>query len=438
VPTERRRTLPPPPPTHYLHHMYIGFSRVQMLLLIVLVAAATTTQGFSPNNNVRHRQSAAGISNRNKLVSLFAANKGFGSSSAGSSPGEYKKKKARQGKNRLKDFLEDKPKDRPLQQQQQQSSEAATAKPYVKAEQDALLEQLARQAATTPIGRAVAEFAPVEDPFWDLMPALVASRFPKTLQKPADLDRIAGFVRHALTTAKRGPHRPTDWVNDDDPLRPWNELHAYMPDLGPTQPFHDPATLKFCQSLEENYGTILAEYQALLDNNMHDKFQSVTSMNYESGWKTLVLFYNGHRIPKFPYHLCPVTTRLLESVPLAGRIAGFNRQQPGTGIPEHTDGNNMWLTTQMGLLVPDAQMASIRVGPETRHWEAGRCLLYDTTYRHETRNAHPTQERVVLHVDLFNTMAMTPTEIEILQYIYSLREEFMKAEGVAKVGAQIL
>jgi hypothetical protein len=33
---------------------------------------------------------------------------------------------------------------------------------------------------------------------------------------------------------------------------------------------------------------------------------------------------------------------------------------------------------------------------------------------------------------------MTQIEIEVLQYIYQLREEFMKAEGVAKVGAQIL
>ena len=40
--------------------------------------------------------------------------------------------------------------------------------------------------------------------------------------------------------------------------------------------------------------------------------------------------------------------------------------------------------------------------------------------------------------DFFNTLAMTPIEIEVMQYLYSLREEFMKAEGVAKVGAQIL
>ena len=44
-------------------------------------------------------------------------------------------------------------------------------------------------------------------------------------------------------------------------------------------------------------------------------------------------------------------------------------------------------------------------------------------------NEHPNQERVVLHVDFFNTLALTPIEIEVMQYIYELREEFMKAEG---------
>jgi hypothetical protein len=45
---------------------------------------------------------------------------------------------------------------------------------------------------------------------------------------------------------------------------------------------------------------------------------------------------------------------------------------------------------------------------------------------------------VVLHVDFFNILAMTPIEIQVMQYIYNLREQFMQAEGVAKVGAQIL
>lgn len=318
-------------------------------------------------------------------------------------------------------------------------NESSKNKPFVRSEQEVLLESLAKQASKTCIGRAVAEAtahlsAEEQDPFWQLMPSLISSKFPTVPDQ--QLMRIAGFVSHTLN-----PNLPLEDSIVQNEWRPHDEIHAYMPGLGETKPFHDPSTLKLCQLLSDNYNTICEEYDALIqdmENGGKDRFQSVTSMNYESGWRTMVLFYNGHRIKDFPYHLCPTTTRILETVPIAGRIAGFNRQRPQTGIPLHSDGNNMWLTCQMGVRVPDNDSAWIRVGPEKRHWKEGECLLYDTTYEHETMNEHETQERVVLHVDFFNTLALTPIEIQVMQYIYGLREEFMKAEGIAKVGAQIL
>ena len=95
--------------------------------------------------------------------------------------------------------------------------------------------------------------------------------------------------------------------------------------------------------------------------------------------------------------------------------------------------------------MPEGEKAYIRVGPETRQystvrWKQGECLLYDTAYyEHETFNEKSEdEERVVLHVDFFNTIAMTKVEIDIMRYIYKIREDFMRAMGVAKVGAQIL
>jgi len=233
-------------------------------------------------------------------------------------------------------------------------SKAATATKgttYKKSEQEDLLQQLAQQSANTRIGQAVAASPPADDPFWELMPSLISSRFPTIPDEK--LERVAGFVRHTLD-----PNLPLEDEIRNNPHRPQDEIHAYMPGLGPTKPFHDPEQLELCREMSANYDTILKEYHALLDDMEHggqDRFQSVTSMNYDAGWKTLVLFYNGHRIDGFPYHLCPVTTKILEKVPLAGRIAGFNRQQPQSGIPMHTDGNNMWLTCQMGIQVPDGK-----------------------------------------------------------------------------------
>jgi aspartyl/asparaginyl beta-hydroxylase (cupin superfamily) len=376
------------------------------------------------------------------------ASKGFGSSTgdeAGASRKPNEKKTSRtttkHSSNRLILSLEDRPKPGA-------ATSASPNRPFVRSEQEDLLDALAAKSSSTCVGRAVAdarkELAMTGedreiDPFWELMPSLLHSRFPNVVD--SQFERVAGVVEHAILSGSGVDSQrsvrllPQSIV--DDPWRPHDEIHAYMPGLGETQPFWDPAQLSITEQLSASFSTIRDEYRALLADNTA-RFQSVTSMNYESGWQTLVLFYNGKRIPGFPYHLCPRTTDLLESLPLAGRIAGFNRQAPKSGIPLHSDGNNMWLTLQMGISIPEGERAWIRVGPETRRWREGECICYDTTYEHETFNEHESQERVVLHIDFFNTLRMTPIEIEAMRYIYSLREEFMKAEGVAKVGKRIL
>eukprot|EP00979_Chaetoceros_neogracilis_P016800 scaffold9551_cov267-Chaetoceros_neogracile.AAC.1 len=383
-----------------------------------------------------------GANNRGSKSSLFlaskkkgnkkrppaASNSGFGASTGNTIT--KKEKSIRKSKGNLLATLNDEPTTK---------SKSKKGVTYVKSEQDAMLQALAESASFSPIGEAVSNSplhgTPDADPFYELMPSLIASKFPNI--STDKLHRVAGFVRHALDE-----NLPLEDSIVSNSFRPHDDIHAYMPGLEETKPFHDPAQLELCNKLSENIDVIEKEYEALLSDMLgkgkKDRFQSVTSMNYDAGWKTLVLFYNGHRIKDFPYHLCPVTTQIMESVPLAGRIAGFNRQQPQSGIPLHSDGNNMWLTCQMGIKVPANEKAYIRVGPDTRRWSKGECLLYDTTYEHETMNESEDEERVVLHVDFFNTLAMTPAEIDIMRYVYSMREEFMKAEGVAKVGAQIL
>jgi len=423
---------------------------------------------YAGSQNIRHEQAPVKvnrISSRRSLLLFGSTNSGGGfgssSSSSSSSSGKLPKQKtARSGKNNLISALNDD--DNTKKSKKKATEKSSFSRTFVKSDQDQLLNDLAAKSATTIIGRAVAKSSeygtPNMDPFWALLPSLIATKFPTATDD--ELQRVAGMIEYSITGSRHLLEE--DVIND--PWRPHNELHAYMPGLGKTEPFLDPNRLDLCKLLSDNYHVITKEYEALLANRYdrkgNDRFQSVTSMNYDSGWKTMVLFYNGHRIKDFPYHLCPVTTRILESVPLAGRIAGFNSQQPLSGIPVHSDGNNMWLTCQMGIFIPppiavsskdnnnddddnDNALVSIfsahiRVGPTTKYWEAGQCLLYDTTYEHETYNAHPTDERVVLHVDLFNTLKMTPVEIDVLQYIYDMREQFMKAEGVAKVGAQIL
>ena len=153
---------------------------------------------------------------------------------------------------------------------------------YVKSDQEKLLNDLAAQSASTIIGRVVAASpdynSPDIDPFWQLLPSLISTKFPSASDE--DLKRVAGMVEFSL--GARG------LLEDDviaDPWRPHEELHAYMPGLGDTSPFLDPAQLELCTQLSENYDTIKKEYEALLeerfDRKGKDRFQSVTSMNCE-------------------------------------------------------------------------------------------------------------------------------------------------------------
>ncbi len=404
------------------------FFRPVKTSLLILLLGGTNIDAFCPLISKHPSLALFAKAKKGKKRPAAATGGGFGTPAASNSSTKAKKTTRKQ-KGNLLATLNDAP----------SKKTKGKGMTYVKSEQDALLASLAATASLSPIGKAVSE-SPLHgsaeaDPFYELMPSLISSKFPNISNDK--LHRVAGFVKHALDS-----NLPLEDSIVQDPHRPHDEIHAYMPGLGETKPFHDPAELELCQKLSDNIDVIEKEYEALVEDmqgkGKKDRFQSVTSMNYEGGWKTLVLFYNGHRIKDFPYHLCPVTTQIMESVPLAGRIAGFNRQKPQSGIPKHSDGNNMWLTCQMGIKVPDGQKAYIRVGPETRRWSRGECLLYDTTYDHETMNESEDQERVVLHIDFFNTLAMTSDEIDIMRYIYSMREEFMKAEGVAKVGAQIL
>ena len=323
--------------------------------------------------------------------------------------------------------------------------------------------------AAVDVSEVIAGLDEEGDIFWQLVPPLLMT---DPTFFGADLSRVLQLAEIAQGQTSTRDNDPAWQAVIKEPQRPQDELHAYMPGIAPASPWHDPSHFELAAKLEANFDAISEEFAALLQSDRAGKvaFQSVTSMNYDAGWKTLVLFFNGKEVRGFPYDLCPVTKSILDTVPVAGRIVGFNRQQPGSGIPRHTDGNNMWLTLQMGISLPKlaegtdaAQIVAtdasrkvrpyIEVGTEARHWEVGKCMVYDTTYEHETFNPSPEEERVVLHVDFWNTVAtrvpearpaaaaagaLSDAELSAMLKVYSLREKFLESEGVASVAEQRL
>jgi hypothetical protein len=268
------------------------------MLRLVLLFALTTSSTIRSATGFVFQHSRTTTATRE---SLSLAAKGFGSASASpsaSSSSNSNSKGSKKGKKgRLYTIDEE---------EQKSSSSSSNNKPYVKSEQDALLEQLASQASRTCIGQAVALSSDQVDPFWELIPSLIHSRFPNVPDK--QFERIAGFVRHTLN-----PDLPLEDEIVLNPHRPESEIHAFMPGLGETKPFHDPNELALCRLLSENYETIHNEYKALLKDH-EDRFQSVTDLNYKGGWKCLPLFFNSeYSIHSLWLVACARVSRMIHS-----------------------------------------------------------------------------------------------------------------------------
>ncbi len=174
---------------------------------------------------------------------------------------------------------------------------------FVKTDQERLLNDLAAKSSRTIIGRAVSKSPdyglPQMDPFWSLLPSLISTKFPNA--SDTQLKRVAGMVEFSVGLC--------DNVLENDvisnPWRPHDELHAYMPGLGPTTPFLDPNQFDLCKQLSEHYDVILKEYEALYENRLdrkgNDRFQSVTSMNCKS--LPALIYFITH--PNSLQYCCP-------------------------------------------------------------------------------------------------------------------------------------
>ena len=170
----------------------IIFPRSPIMLIIVLNYHYGAEAFLSLPSTARKHAHA------DRKATVFAA-KGFGASTGGAS----KKKKRASKNNRLRKPAKHK------------------AQPYVKSEQGDAIEALAALSSKTCIGRAVADVQSLLgektdiDPFWDLMPSLIQSRFPSI--QDDQLERVAGMVKFALHPDNQSL---LDQSIIDDPWRP--------------------------------------------------------------------------------------------------------------------------------------------------------------------------------------------------------------------------
>jgi beta-hydroxylase len=194
-------------------------------------------------------------------------------------------------------------------------------------------------------------------------------------------------------------------------LRLETQRGIHFPDLvGLTsKPWHDRSEFEWVRRLEESYGDIRHELEAILADK--SPLSSYKYLGQEQGWKSF-RFVEGCSALEDNCRRAPKTAALLKSIPHFPhfRDAMFSILKPGTILPPHRDGTNIYLTCHLGLVIPRG--CGIRVGGETRSWDEGKCIIFDSSYEHDAWNTSDTM-RVVLLIDFLHP-ELTDTEVEWL------------------------
>ena len=119
-------------------------------------------------------------------------------------------------------------------------------------------------------------------------------------------------------------------------------------------------------------------------------------------WKTYALFIFGRAVAP-NCEACPQTAAMLARLP-GMQNAWFSILAPGYHIPPHNGPTRALVRCHLGLRVPQqTEDCWIRVGDQIRHWQEGKCLLFDDTYEHEVHNDTP-DYRAVLFIDFDRPM----------------------------------
>ena len=147
-------------------------------------------------------------------------------------------------------------------------------------------------------------------------------------------------------------------------------------------------------------------------------------------WNGIYFYRHGERREQ-SHSLCPRTSQVLESLPLA-RIREhapevmFSVLTPGTHILPHRGVTNTRVVCHLPLVVPDD--CTLIVGGERHDWREGQGVAFDDTYEHQAWN-RGSRTRVVLIIDVWNPY-LTLAEREAVAALVEAMGDFNRAAGV--------
>lgn len=201
--------------------------------------------------------------------------------------------------------------------------------------------------------------------------------------------QVLQFRKRCYKSSKKSVKRWLDSVGD------FLARQSPLPD----QPVMDPADFPWVPMLEKNYPVILRDLQRVLKYRsalpkLHEIQREQYRISSDDKWKAFVLYGWGH-VAEEGVSMCPDTAKIVQQIP-GLRSAFFSILAPGAQIPDHRGHVRGLLRGQLALIVPEqGDQCFLRVEDSVLHWEPGKMIVFDDTYRHEVQN-NTDQERVVL------------------------------------------
>jgi aspartate beta-hydroxylase len=235
------------------------------------------------------------------------------------------------------------------------------------------------------------------------------------------LERVSDFLRlfHGEAEPEYAhPLQKPDW--------------QYFPGLEP-RPFFEREEFAWIERLEAGWRGIRDELLAVLAGDagiepyvpgLERPPQLWRELSGSLDWSAFQLLKGGRpvgpNVARCPQSMAVIETLDLAAAPPHTPEAFFSILKPGTHIPPHFGLSNLKLAVHLALLIPAS--CGIRVGAETRHWEEGKCLIFDDSFEHEAWN-RSAELRAVLIVEAWNP-GLSGVEREAIGRIIAASESF--------------
>jgi beta-hydroxylase len=183
-------------------------------------------------------------------------------------------------------------------------------------------------------------------------------------------------------------------------LAPINAL-MYLFSAVPNQPFFELKQFSALTKLQDNWETIRAEAQTLVEqgyikistNNDDAGFNSF----FKKGWKRFYLKWYSDCLPS-AQNLCPKTIELLQAIPEI-KGAMFTLLPKGGRLNPHRDPYAGSLRYHLGLITPNSEKCRIYVDGIPYAWQDGEAVVFDETYIHSAKNETDI-DRIILFCDI--------------------------------------